>query len=371
MIEMAYVAHIDDGPQSGVGKKVLSQCKAFAENLNGRCVLYVLMSSSRHLSNWEFAATESTPVVCVEIGQSFFSRQINSFRLLAALAKQCPSVGYMRYVHFYIGVYFCLKRFPFVYEINSDDLSELRKRTLVWLYQRLMRGFYLRNVVAMVFVSKFLQQSSAYSCFGKKSIVIGNGYDDSKVDWDGFAAASREIDIKFDRFERNVFFLGSSDQEWQGVDKILYLSKRMPNVGFHLVGAISSDASALDNVHVYGYLPLERYQYLIARCDVAFGPLALHRKNMSSTSALKVAEYILFRKPVILSYKEEDFVGNENFILQIKNTESNVVDQFDEISNFIQNAPFFEVSMELIKKMSVVEKNRIRSAFVLSFSNHK
>lgn len=366
MKSVAYVAHLEEGPESGVGKKVISQAAALALEL-GACVLYVLSTESgEHEAEWKAISQPGLDVRTISIGKSILSRHILSFRLLPALMKQRPDIGYFRYLHFYLGIYLCIRLFRFVFEVNSDDLSELRRSRAVWLYQKMTRGFYLRNVAGLVFVSEQIGRLPSYVCYKKKSIVIGNGYDDTHVDWDGLLRPQPEIDNFFSKYPHNVFFLGSSSQVWQGVDKIVAMAGQLPDVGFHLVGDVTLGEEVPANVHLYGYLPLSRYQYLIARCDVAIGPLALHRKNMSGTSALKVAEYVMFRKPVILAYEESDLPPDADFILRLDNTESNVTEGLRAINDFIISAKHLSVPDSLVQAMSMRNKNKMRADFLMS-----
>ena len=86
-----------------------------------------------------------------------------------------------------------------------------------------------------------------------------------------------------------------------------------------------------------GQLTPDQYLPIMAKADVAIGPLALHRKGLSEASALKVAEYLACGIPVILGCREAAFPAGAPFLLQLDNSEDNVVRSLDAIRAFVES----------------------------------
>jgi glycosyltransferase involved in cell wall biosynthesis len=133
-----------------------------------------------------------------------------------------------------------------------------------------------------------------------------------------------------------LVFLGSPRLAWSGVDKIARLAAQFPSWQFDAIGPGPDECpDAPANLVAHG--PLSRAEYLpiMARADVAIGPLALHRKALSEASALKVAEYLAYGIPVILGCPESAFPDGAPFLLQLPNTEDNVDSSSDDVEAFV------------------------------------
>lgn len=363
----AYIADLDDGPDSGVGKKVIAQASSLLLESGDKCTVLIFSTDGANRTLWSEVCVPGLHFRVVNYGKSVLLRHVITLKVVVAFLRMRPKIVYSRHLYFYVGLYFAVLLFPFVFEINTDDLGQLKGRRFVYWYHRLTRWFYLSSAVGFVFVSNYLRDLPSFARYRCPVSVIGNGYDAVAIDWDRLSMPDAELDSRFSRFDRNAFFIGASDQSWQGIDKIIKMARGLPHCGFHLVGKISLDSNDIpSNVFLYGFIPLSQYQHVIARCDVAIGTMALHRKFMSGTSALKVAEYIAFKKPVILAYREDDLPENADYLLVLPNVEDNVASNIDRISSFIDIAPSLHVPDEIVSKMSMANKNRQRALFLRS-----
>ena len=137
-------------------------------------------------------------------------------------------------------------------------------------------------------------------------------------------------------------FLGSMRQVWHGVDKLAWLAEALPDVDFEVVGydehwlreAIGSPIPP--NMHAHGKLVRDEFEPVLARCVIAFGTLALHRKQMNEACPLKVREYLAFGLPVVIGYDDTDLTGIEPWwLLRVPNAEDNVRQNAERIRSFI------------------------------------
>jgi len=263
--------------------------------------------------------------------RSLVGRVASTFRLQRAVAAFVPDVVYLRYDLFLPPLGSLLSRFPTAVELNSDDRQEakrLRPRRAT-IYNEFNRRRILSKVHGCVCVTNELAASPLFTVYGKPTVVVSNG-----VDLDDLAQLPPP-----DAPRARAVFLGSRNQFWHGVDKIMALAQAMPEVDFDLVGYGRTDLpTALPpNVAVHGVLARSEYEPIVARADVAIGTLALHRKEMEEACPLKVREYLGYGLPVVIAYEDTDFIGeNPWYLLRLPNTESNVSDSIPEIRAFVE-----------------------------------
>jgi hypothetical protein len=136
----------------------------------------------------------------------------------------------------------------------------------------------------------------------------------------------------------SLFFIGSANQRWHGLDKIEKIARlTQGKLIFHIIGVEKSkiNNNLPENLFYHGYMKEKEYNNLISKFDIGVGTLALHRKKMMEACPLKVREYLSKGFPVIIAYQEMLPTDNK-YILQISNTEHNVEDHIDEIVEFCQ-----------------------------------
>ena len=159
-----------------------------------------------------------------------------------------------------------------------------------------------------------------------------------------------------------LVFIGAPGLPWAGVDKIVRLAGHFPEWQFDVIGSDADElVGAPSNVIAHGQLSRDDYLPILAQADVAIGPLALHRKALNATSALKVAEYLACGIPVILASRETAFPDGAPFLLVIPNDEDNVETAVDAIRTFVSEWRGRRVPREAIASVdaAVVEPERI------------
>jgi hypothetical protein len=157
-------------------------------------------------------------------------------------------------------------------------------------------------------------------------------------------------------------FIGSPRLAWAGIDKIARLARAFPAWRFDVIGPGPEElASAPSNVVIHGQLDRDEYMPIMSRADVAIGPLALHRKQLSESSALKVAEYLAYGIPVILGNAETAFPDGAPFLLQLPNSEENVDVARHEIGEFVERWRGRRIPRTAVSPIdsTVVERDRL------------
>jgi hypothetical protein len=152
---------------------------------------------------------------------------------------------------------------------------------------------------------------------------------------------------------------------WHGLDKILRMAALFPRWSFDLVGTNAAEiqSGVPSNVKVWGHLACPEYLPLMANADCAIGTLALHRNGINEASPLKTREYLALGLPVIIGYKDTDFPQGAEFLLELPNTEDNVLAYHGRIRSFVESWRGRRVSREYIRHLDLDEKERERLHF--------
>jgi glycosyltransferase involved in cell wall biosynthesis len=198
---------------------------------------------------------------------------------------------------------------------------------LVYWFNRFTRGLLLRKASGFIFPSHELAETQFNAVYQKPARVISNGIDLMKNPPLPPAANSHPV----------ITLVGSPGMKWHGVDKIVKLAERFPDLNFNIVGYQISDigSSIPPNIRVLGFLSREEVRQVLRETDVACGTLALHRKGMNEASPLKVREAVSCGLPVILGYYDTDLSNLAGeYILHLPNTEDNVESCAEQIHSF-------------------------------------
>ncbi|WP_210364492.1 hypothetical protein [Bacillus sp. REN3] len=269
-----------------------------------------------------------------------------------------PDIVYFRFYLFSRKFYTMAKKHLTIVEINSDDVKESKVQMSfpIRCFHLITRELLLRNVEGFVSVTEELKRK--FSKYNKKIITIPNGVDSP------FVGRSLENKCK-DRLE--VVFMGSPNQSWHGLDKIHFIAKNLPSFDFHVIGTKEIE-NPPSNLKQYGYLTKDEYVKILKRSDVAIGTLALHRKEMNEACPLKTREYLKYGLPTIIGYIDSDFVNKQpNYLLQLPNTENNVINNIDTIKKFIEQSHHIKVRKEGLQYIFNDYKERKRLNFFDEF----
>lgn len=248
-----------------------------------------------------------------------------TLRLLLDVHTFSPDCIYMREDTLPVSRFlrFLFWRKKIILEINSNfdtegrlnyDVSFTAKRNF-WINYAINHFFY-RRLAGIVSVSyELLQLPHFLRC--KEKIVIPNTIDIDSVTIQKCHSATLPV---------GLLFLGSPNQPWHGVDKIIQLARSLgEDFLIHLVGPQKKDIAVFTpppNVIAHGYRT--DYTDILRKCHIAIGTMALHRMNMKEASPLKVREYLAGGFPVIIAYDDSAFISLAqlpDFILKLKNSE--------------------------------------------------
>ncbi|MFD1175580.1 glycosyltransferase [Paenibacillus puldeungensis] len=373
-MKIAYLIHWNEGPDSGVFKKVLAQAREWRA-LQHEPAMYLF--TSRSGDEWR-EAEEAGIRIIAETYRGKLGRQARFKVLLAKLRAWQPDIVYHRFDLYYPSLPRLLREVPSVLEINTNDVAELvlekKKSGLRYGYHLLTRRLVLTAPAGFVFVSGELAEAAPFRRFveGKAVKVIGNGINlqqhettqGNTLPWTDAeaheaAGASVESSVRF-------VFIGSAGQTWHGVDQIAELAAVKPDWGFDVIGMDRSELAqpVPDNMHFHGKLLRSRYQPLLDQADIAIGTLALYRKGMEEASPLKVREYLANGLPVITAYRETDFSEPVPFVLQLPNEPGNMVRSLGEIEQFVHAWKGRRVEREDVRHLDTAVKEAARIEFM-------
>jgi len=215
---------------------------------------------------------------------------------------------------------------PVVLETNSDDVQEYLKRGKFFYWMnRLTRNLTFGPASGFVVPSHELKDKLLSG--DKPACVISNGIYMKDV-----SPLPPTQNIK-----PVMTLVGSPGMEWHGVDKLIKFAELYPEITVNIVGysQMDVDGSVPQNVHLHGFLSQQRVREILMDTDVACGSLALHRNKMEEASVLKIREALSYDIPVILAYHDTDLHDvRSDTILQIPNTENNVIENAARIHQF-------------------------------------
>lgn len=245
---------------------------------------------------------------------------------------------------------------PLVLEVNSNLHQELaRVRSASAIYRRATFGLTKSVAAGITFVSNELCASRDFADYRGARTVIANGIDLASV----APAARPEAVLGRPR----AAFIGSPNQPWHGVDKIVWLARQRPSWTFDIIGEEAPSTSVPDNVTFHGVLRRDAYTSLLQAADVAFGTLALHRKGMHEASPLKVREYLALGVPTIIGYQDTDIDADTAWLLSLPNQESNVKDNVERIDRFVAEWRGRRVPRDELAMIDIRTKEERRLAF--------
>jgi len=349
-MKVAVLLHWNEGEDSGVFKKVVSQIHTWMAQ--GIHASVHVISRRPHLNAWQRHLGNCPLTFHLYRGVVRFGAWEAAVK---AVQAHHPDLVYHRYGLYMPQLKGLVRSFPLILEINTDDLKEycLNANLRCW-YNRLTRGLLLRKAAGLVFVTGELAGLPHFARFRKLQCVIGNGVvlDDCPV-----------LPPPRNRTPR-LIFLGTGGQPWHGVDKVIRLAERLPTWRFDLVGPTPGELGRIPgNVSVHGRLERRGYEPVLAQADVALGTLALHRKGMNEASPLKVREYLAYGLPAIIAYRDSDFPRGSPLILELPNTEHNVEENLSAIEAFVCEWMGQRVPRDGLSHLDVGIKEAQRIAF--------
>jgi hypothetical protein len=165
-----------------------------------------------------------------------------------------------------------------------------------------------------------------------------------------------------------LIFTAGNGEAWQGFDKVTELARRRPAWRFDVVGrptersGLRARESSPVNVQWHDRLERSSLVEVLASADVGLGQLALHRKGMHEACPLKAREYLAVGMPVVYAHVDADVDRLAPHVLRIANTETNIVDELDRITAFVEHARGRRIPRSMLQHMTVAAKEEQRLA---------
>jgi glycosyltransferase involved in cell wall biosynthesis len=261
--------------------------------------------------------------------------------MLAAIRRFQPDIIYLRYSIYVYPAHRLMGIAPVVEEINTNDLTQHEGLGGIYsLYNRLTRGIFLRRVRGLVTVSRELAVSSAFAPYRKPTRIIANGC--LLDDFPQLLAPTNQIP--------HLVFIGNPGYPWHGIDKLIDLACRVPDVHIDIVGydRLPGFEPLPDNLTLHGYLSTREYQQVLANADAAISSLALHR------------ECLAFGLPLVVAYADTDLDGADcDFLLKIPNKEDNIQTHAQAIRDFAYRMRGRRADREFLKKHIDAEQKEV------------
>jgi len=353
-MKIAYVLELDLTSQLGVRNKLIRQINEWKSQ--GQDVRVFVTSPN----SVDF---EGLDVVNVINGsrsrvKRYLNRVFCSLRIRSKLKKFSPDVIYYRLNVYYPGLGLILSSFPVVTEVNSLDTVEIKRfGPVVSFFYSLARRVLMSKVDAFVAVSNEI--AGSLDCFAKPIQVVSNGINVEDSDSDGFRSSNRA---------KKFAFVGSPDQVWHGVDRILELASLLPEYEFHIIGPSEASLNQQQaNVYWHGYLKGEELRKLYAEMGYAIGTLCWQRIGMKEGSPLKVREYLTHDLPTIVGYLDTDLEA-DSAILNIKDQSKELSVSMNDVREFLDNWETRSINKVTLGKVSIENKEKLRTDFLFQIA---
>lgn len=313
--------NIEEGKTSGIIYKVRDQIRHW-EKQGARVQLLSLYAFK--LYDTELKLLDDRDSYNIQKHNSLitlFRLFYSTIKLLIHLPDQRFDMVYMRTRPYMPFTCAALKKYRVMMELNTNDIEEWKSlNKLMHIYNMITRKWFYN--LAMGFVAVGTEIRDLYKPFGKPIEVIGNA----------IKVSDYKLIEETGNARPRVCFVGSPGFPWHGIDKIRYLASKLKDVDFIFIGESGED---YENVTFHGYCTLDRVTELLHTCDVAIGTMSLHEKGMNSTSTIKTRQYLAQGLPIFYGYRETDFSGEEEFLLELPNTPDNVEKNVERIHEFI------------------------------------
>lgn len=346
-MKIAYLIELELSSASAIGiiNKILHQTRHWTES--GHQVKVFFVGQHTGLYQAELTNLDYEILPPEKFKRAFFN--LNYVR--SSVEKFNPDLIYTRIgFRVYPSHLLLFKKYKTIFEINGNDIEELRKRNpsrLSFFYYKLFRDFAVKSAAGFVSVSSELV--SKLSLPEDRTVVILNSID---------LKTYRPLAPAKNRHAQLVF-IASKDRIWYGIEKLVELATHFPEWTFHIIGDIDIP-NRPDNLILHGWMRKNDIENTLKLCDVGISSLALHRIGVNEISPLKTPEYLAYGLPVICAYKDSNFPNGAEFILEIPNTENNIEPSLQSIKDFVEKWKGKRVPREMIKHIDTEELEKKR-----------
>lgn len=340
---------------SGIIRKIYDQTQEWIER-NHEVKLFFISAAAPYnpelLNGREYEIIPPKKFKDVFFDLNYIFKNIDSFN---------PDVVYTRLGSVNLPSHFRIYlKYPTIMEVNSDDIVErkLSMRKTKFIYYLLSRSIAIRLASGIVCVSYELARK--FNNISKKVITIPNSINLSRI----------KPVPPADNKEPVLVFIGTKGKIWHGIDKIIKMAQAFPEWNFEIIGDIKPEVSEIpNNVRLHGYQEGKEYEKILSKCDIGIGTLALHRINVYEISPLKTLEYLAYGLPVIIGYKDPNFINGADFILELPNKESNIEESIEKIKAFVEKWKGKRINRKYIKHIDIKQREKERLAFFQKIAN--
>lgn len=324
-MRIAYVSlHWPRSLSSGVGKKIDRQIKTW--KAFGHEVRFFMHSENTLEKNLvpgeKFFFEPQTNLLQRELGRIRATKE-----MLFSVEEYDPDIIYLRDGMYVYPLHRLAHIAPVIEELNANDIEQHKGLGIIYYtYNLLTRNFLLSTVSGFSCVSNELTQTSSFKKYGKPTRVVVNGIELANIK--PFPPPNNIVP--------RIFFIGTP-YPWQGIDKLITLAEKYPDLEIDIVGYDKplNSQKLPSNLTFHGFLTTDEYRVLAAKADIAMGTLALYRRGVEETSTLKTMEYLAMGLPTVLPYQETALGKlSEDFLLRIPNTEENIITHGDAVHQF-------------------------------------
>lgn len=347
-VRIALLAWHDVSFEGGPLKRMIAQCQAWRA-LGHQSKLFTMGAAKDVWKGLDVIEHEN---VC---SGGAFVRLSRVTRILNSVSAWRPDIIFFRLNGYYPAMERLMKQIPFVVEVNSDDRIRVSQKNsrLIGIYHAFTRRRLLRRAAAINCVTRELETRIVPP--GKPSLAIPNGIHLENYAW--LPPAQNQ--------HPNLVFIGSPQNAWHGIDKIVELAKSNSDWHFDVVGMSEREATdgSPNNVQFHGYLPASDYKSILENSDVALGTLALDRAGIHEACPLKVREYLAHGIPTIIGYRDADFPVPPEFLLELPGNEGSITRSLDRIRDFVEQWKGRRVERGWVSNLELIDKERERVEF--------
>lgn len=316
-LKVVYIVDYDLRQNSGVVQKILQQTSKWHKL--GVEIFYV-STKTLTLQNSKMQILSSKKPLKFKLKKIGTAINVfyNSLFIKDLVDEIKPDLVYVRFCLYTPQIAKILKKYKSIMELNSDDISEYKATSkITYFYNILTRNILLKNIDGFISVSEEIKQIFTYL---KKDIkVIANGVDTSI------------FTPKNNKNQKPIFvFITTSNQPWQGIDKVIKMSENFKEYMFYIIGIKGADT---DNLKYFGYLSHDSATEIIQKSDIGIGTLSLYITKLNEASPLKTRQYLACGLPIIYAYDDTDMNEINNFTLKFKNYDENI--NYSKIKSFV------------------------------------
>lgn len=237
-----------------------------------------------------------------------------------------------------------------------ESRSRPRNPLKMWVFELLIKASFPASLLPANKIIQYAQESKWFQLgVSKKTILTSNGINTSAIKKRETIPSENE----------DFIFIGVANiASWHGYDRLIKsignytLNKNNKiNIRFIIAGDgpeklnlenLSKSLDLENHIEFAGKKNADELNILYEKSHVAVGSLALHRKNLTIASELKLREYTAIGIPFISTSNDIDFSDNPYFVYKIKSDENEI--DLDKLINWYRELNFNTLKSDSLRK---------------------